>query len=107
MSMTGGEQWACRLTSSKRVGKPWSIASSISCIRTRRPGVSHRGTCAPTESEGLPMFWEQIKEDIRVVFERDPAVRSVWEGVCAYRGFHAVLFHRSAHWLRTYGLATS
>src|SRR5438552_15999694 len=33
--MTGGEQWACRLTSSKRVGKPWSIASSTSCIRTR------------------------------------------------------------------------
>src|SRR5437764_1431656 len=36
------------------------------------------------------MLWEQIKEEIRVVFERDPAVRSVWEVVFAYPGFHAV-----------------
>src|SRR6266540_4318238 len=52
------------------------------------------------------MLWEQIQEDIRVVFERDPAVRSVWEVVFAYPGFHALLFHRSAHWLCTHGLTT-
>src|SRR5437867_5558641 len=51
-------------------------------------------------------MWEQIKEDLRVVFERDPAVRSVWEIVFAYPGFHAVWFHRCAHWLWTHGLTT-
>jgi serine O-acetyltransferase len=52
------------------------------------------------------MFWEEIKEDIQAVFERDPAVRSKWEVVLAYPGFHAVLFHRLAHWLWTHGLTT-
>lgn len=51
-------------------------------------------------------MWEYIKEDIRVVFERDPAVRSTWEVVFAYPGFHAVLFHRLAHWLWGHGLTT-
>jgi len=45
------------------------------------------------------MFWTYIKEDIQAVFERDPAVRSTWEVVFAYPGFHAVFFHRCAHWL--------
>jgi serine O-acetyltransferase len=47
------------------------------------------------------MFWQHIREDIQAVFERDPAVRSKWEVVFAYPGFHAVLFHRLAHWLWT------
>jgi serine O-acetyltransferase len=42
---------------------------------------------------------ETLKEDIRVVFDRDPAVRSAWEVVLAYPGFHAILMHRLAHWL--------
>jgi serine O-acetyltransferase len=46
-----------------------------------------------------PSFWEQLKEDIHAVFERDPAVRSKWDVVLAYPGFHAVLFHRLAYWL--------
>lgn len=52
------------------------------------------------------MFWEQIKEDIKAVFERDPAVRSKWEVVFAYPGFHAVLFHRAAHRLWVKGWTT-
>jgi len=52
------------------------------------------------------MFWTYIKEDIQAVFERDPAVRSKWEVVFAYPGFHAVLFHRGAHWLWTHGRTT-
>ena len=39
-------------------------------------------------------MFEQIREDIRVIFERDPAARSTWEVVTCYPGFHAVLFHR-------------
>jgi serine O-acetyltransferase len=52
------------------------------------------------------MLLTQIKEDIHAVFERDPAVRSKWEVVLAYPGFHAVLFHRLAHWLWNHGVTT-
>jgi serine O-acetyltransferase len=52
------------------------------------------------------MLWEQIKEDIQTVFERDPAVRSKWDVILAYPGFHAVLFHRLAHWLWSRGWTT-
>jgi len=37
---------------------------------------------------------ERIKEEIAVVFDRDPAARTVWEVVTCYPGFHALLFHR-------------
>jgi serine O-acetyltransferase len=38
-----------------------------------------------------------LKEDVKVVFERDPAVRSVAEIWFCYPGFHALLLHRMAH----------
>jgi len=44
------------------------------------------------------VVWQTLKEDFRVVFERDPAVRSVFEIIFCYPGFHAILFHRLAHW---------
>jgi len=44
-------------------------------------------------------MWQSIREDIQVVFQRDPAVRSAWEVALAYPGFHAILMHRLAHWL--------
>jgi serine O-acetyltransferase len=50
--------------------------------------------------------WQYLKEDISVVFERDPAARSIWEVIFAYPGFHAVFFHRLAHWLWTHNLKT-
>jgi len=53
-------------------------------------------------------MFERIKRDIQVVFERDPAVKSVWEVILAYPGFHAIQIHRIAHWLyrrRRYVLA--
>jgi len=40
-----------------------------------------------------------IRRDIRAVFEHDPAVRSAWEVVFAYPGFHARQWHRLAHTL--------
>ena len=40
---------------------------------------------------------QQLKEDIAVVFERDPAARSTFEVVTTYPGFHAMLIHRLAH----------
>ncbi|WP_366923286.1 serine O-acetyltransferase [Metallumcola ferriviriculae] len=44
-------------------------------------------------------MFTRVKKDIQVVFERDPAARSVWEIIATYPGFHAVLMHRVAHWL--------
>lgn len=38
----------------------------------------------------------QLKEDIAVVFDRDPAARSTFEVVTTYPGFHAMLIHRLA-----------
>lgn len=46
-------------------------------------------------------MFQTLKEDFRVVFERDPAVRSVLEILLCYPGFHAVLFYRLAHWFWT------
>lgn len=42
---------------------------------------------------------ERLKKDIRVVFERDPAARSVWEVILCYQGLHAIWIHRLSHYL--------
>ncbi len=44
-------------------------------------------------------MFERIKEEINVVFDRDPAARTAWEVVTCYPGFHAMLFHRLANFL--------
>jgi serine O-acetyltransferase len=44
-------------------------------------------------------MFKRIKEDIEVVFERDPAARSIIEVLLCYPGLHAIWFHRIAHWL--------
>jgi serine O-acetyltransferase len=40
-----------------------------------------------------------IREDIKAVFEKDPAARSTMEVLCCYPGLHAVWAHRIAHFL--------
>ena len=42
-------------------------------------------------------LFNQLKEDIAVVFDRDPAARSTFEVVTTYPGFHAMVIHRLAH----------
>jgi len=49
-------------------------------------------------------MFARLKEEIAVVFERDPAARNTWEILTCYPGFHALLFHRLAHWLWETGL---
>ena len=49
-------------------------------------------------------MFARLKEEIGVVFERDPAARNTWEVITCYPGFHAMLFHRLAHWLWGVGL---
>ena len=44
-------------------------------------------------------MFKQIKEDISVVFERDPAARTHWEIITTYPGVHALVIHRLSHWL--------
>jgi serine O-acetyltransferase len=48
--------------------------------------------------------FDSLREDFKVVFERDPAVRSVFEIIFCYPGFHAMLFYRFAHQLWTHKL---
>ena len=42
-------------------------------------------------------MFKRLKKDIQVVFDRDPAARSVWEVVFCYSGLHAIWFHRLSH----------
>ena len=41
-------------------------------------------------------MFSRLKEDIAVVFERDPAARTTWEVITCYPGLHAILIHRLA-----------
>jgi len=49
-------------------------------------------------------MFDRIREDIRCVFERDPAARNTFDILTTYPGIHAVLMHRLTHWLWTHGL---
>ena len=42
-------------------------------------------------------MFKGIREDIRSVFDRDPAARTTWEVLTCYPGVHARLLHRLSH----------
>jgi len=42
-------------------------------------------------------MFDHLREDIRCVFDRDPAARTTFEVLTTYAGVHAVLFHRLNH----------
>ncbi len=44
-------------------------------------------------------MFEQIREDIHCVFDRDPAARNAFEVLTTYPGIHAIILHRLAHGL--------
>ena len=48
------------------------------------------------------MVLKAIREDLRAVFDRDPAATSWLEVVLTYAGFHAMLAYRLSHWLKTH-----
>ncbi|WP_416669573.1 serine O-acetyltransferase [Egbenema bharatensis] len=53
-------------------------------------------------AEQCQLKWMQdipLVEDLRMIFERDPAARHWLEVICCYPGFHAIACHRFAHWL--------
>ncbi len=51
----------------------------------------------------MAMF-KTIREDLAVVFERDPAATSKLEVVLTYAGYHALLAYRIAHRLHAWGV---
>jgi len=40
-------------------------------------------------------MFDRLREDIRVVFDRDPAARSTFEVLTCYPGLHALVWHRA------------
>ncbi|ACL73141.1 Serine O-acetyltransferase [Thioalkalivibrio sulfidiphilus HL-EbGr7] len=42
-------------------------------------------------------MFERLKEDIRCVFDRDPAARNTFEVLTTYPGIHALWMHRLSH----------
>lgn len=46
----------------------------------------------------------QIRQDLRAVFDRDPAATSKLEVILTYAGFHALLAYRVSSWLKMCGV---
>ncbi|MBF0190272.1 MAG: serine O-acetyltransferase [Magnetococcales bacterium] len=44
-------------------------------------------------------MFQRIKQDIEVIFQRDPAANGVLEVLLCYPGLHAILGYRLFHWL--------
>lgn len=42
-------------------------------------------------------FFRSIYEDAKNILKKDPACRNLFEAILLYPGFHAILFHRIAH----------
>jgi serine O-acetyltransferase len=49
------------------------------------------------------MLWKNLRDEIDATLARDPAARSRLEVVLCYPGFHALAYHRLAHWLWRHG----
>ncbi len=48
-------------------------------------------------------MFNQIKEDVQVALEKDPAARNAFEVIICYPGVHALITYRISHWLWTHG----
>lgn len=49
-------------------------------------------------------MFRAIREDLKAVFDRDPAATSRLEVILTYAGFHALLAYRFAHRLKVWGI---
>ena len=45
------------------------------------------------------MIFKGLLDDARSIRDRDPAARTTLEVFLLYQGFHALIYHRQAHWL--------
>lgn len=46
-------------------------------------------------------LFQTIKEDIGIIYKKDPAAKNIFEVILCYPGFHALILHRIAHKLWT------
>ena len=51
-------------------------------------------------------MFERIREDLKTIFERDPAAHSKLEVALCYPGLHALIMHRWAYWCNLQGWPT-
>ncbi len=49
-------------------------------------------------------MFKRLREDIKTITDQDPAARYWLEVILCYPGFHAVRWHRRAHWLHKHHL---
>src|ERR1043165_7690260 len=42
-------------------------------------------------------MFTRLREDIAIVFDRDPAARTTWEVLTCYPGLHALQWHKVSH----------
>ena len=48
----------------------------------------------------IKKVFSQIKEDIKTIYEKDPAAENLFEVLLCYPGLHALILHRIAHKLK-------
>lgn len=51
-------------------------------------------------------MFDNIRHDISVVLERDPAAKSKFDALISYPGVHALMYYRMAHWAWENGFHT-
>lgn len=61
--------------------------------------MSEAMTTMESHTDYTPGLWGLLREDLRCVFDRDPAARSTLEVLTTYPGLHAILAHRIANGL--------
>lgn len=77
-----------------------ALSTTLRRSRDRGREVLPQKTASLSSSEhSLQTELEAILTDFRIIFERDPAARNWLEVLLCYPGFHALCFHRIAHWL--------
>ena len=52
-------------------------------------------------------MFKQLKEDIALIKERDPAARSTFEILLTYSGLHAIHSYRRANWFYRHKMFTN
>ena len=58
------------------------------------------------KKERLVAMFDLIKEDLQTIYEKDSSAESRLEVALCYPGFHALQFHRAAHWCHIQGWTT-
>ena len=51
------------------------------------------------------MGLRDLKDDIKTIYEKDPAASNIFEIICCYPGFQALVMHRLAHKLYKWNIA--